>query len=355
MLSFFIFLCKGVISLSENNNFNSKLLFFVCNTMDVITNKQRYETLCREQGSAIPLFLQYWWMETVCYGKEWDVILVERNKQIVAAMPYHIGRKLGMKYIIQPQLTQYNGIWYRPQEWASENKRLSFEKWAASKVVHSLKQLNLAYYQQNFSPVITNWLPFYWNGFKQTTRYTYRINDLSNSDKVYAAFDKDDRRKPIEKIADKVHVDWTLTPEMFYDFHNAYWQSRGQDDLLSKEFTIRVCNAAISRRQGFIIALRDEEEQLVAARFVIYDQECAYSLMSALNPKGHHRGASPMLLWQALKHLSGKTKIFDCEGSMDEGIEQSYRLYGTIQTPYFSIEKCNSRLFKLLKYIKERI
>lgn len=29
------------------------------------------------------------------------------------------------------------------------------------------------YFNMNFHYSITNWLPFYWRGFKQTTRYTY--------------------------------------------------------------------------------------------------------------------------------------------------------------------------------------
>ena len=38
-------------------------------------NKEIYRELCETEGSAIPLFLQYWWMETVCEGKQWDVLL----------------------------------------------------------------------------------------------------------------------------------------------------------------------------------------------------------------------------------------------------------------------------------------
>ena len=325
-----------------------------CTIIQMMTNKEQYKILCDEQGPNIPLFLQHWWMEAVCHGKQWDVILVERDGKVVAAMPYLIGKRWGMKYILQPQLTQYNGLWYRKQDFKTENKRLDFEKWAINKVVEQLDKLGLAYYQQNFSPGFTNWLPLYWHGFKQTTRYTYRINSLKDSDKVFANFDRKHRQKPILQLADSLKVVWDITPEDFYDFHDAYWKSRGKKDLLSKDFTVRVCNAAIVRDQGFIIGLRDDEGNLMAARFVVYDSRCAYSLMSALNPQGHPNGTSPMLFWEAMKHLADKTKAFDFEGSMFQGIEQSYRLYGARQTQYFAIEKTNSTLFQILKYIKER-
>ena len=92
----------------------------------------------------------------------------------------------------------------------------------------------------------------------------------------------------------------------------------------------------------------------MAARFVVYDTACAYSLMSALNPHGHPNGTSPKLFWEAMKYLADKTTAFDFEGSMFQGIEQSYRLYGAQQTQYFAIERTNSRLFAIMKYIKER-
>src|SRR5437899_2294545 len=44
---------------------------------------------------------------------------------------------------------------------------------------------NFDYFSQLFHYTITNWLPFYWHGFQQTTRYTYVIEDLSDLDRVW--------------------------------------------------------------------------------------------------------------------------------------------------------------------------
>lgn len=320
-----------------------------------MTNKERYKILCEQEGDKIPIFLQYWWMEIVCQGKQWDVVLVEKNNTIVAALPYLIGTRFGMRYVLQPQLTQYNGIWYREQEYATENKRLEFEKWAATAVIEQLEKLNLAYYDQNFSPQITNWLPFYWKGFEQTTRYTYRINDFSDMQKVFDDFDRNFRQKPLLKVENSFSVDWNILPTEFYNLHKAYWQSRGQQDLISEQLAINVCSRALERKQGFIAGLRDDKGELIVAKFIIYDSNCAHSLMSAFKPGRHPKGALPLLFWEIFKYISDKTKSFDFEGSMDEGIEYSYRLYGAKQTPYFKITKANSKLFLLLKTIKERM
>ena len=66
-----------------------------------MSDKETYKKLCETEGSTIPLFLQYWWMETVCKGKEWDVALVkEPDGTIAAAMPYLWGKRYGMHYLL---------------------------------------------------------------------------------------------------------------------------------------------------------------------------------------------------------------------------------------------------------------
>ena len=44
-----------------------------------MTNRERYAAWCEQIGN-VPLMMQPWWLEAVCAGKEWDVILVESQK-----------------------------------------------------------------------------------------------------------------------------------------------------------------------------------------------------------------------------------------------------------------------------------
>ena len=66
-----------------------------------MTNKELYRQLCETEGSRIPLFQQYWWMETVCEGKEWDVLLSQKESRIEGALPYLIGYRMGLRFIVQ--------------------------------------------------------------------------------------------------------------------------------------------------------------------------------------------------------------------------------------------------------------
>lgn len=321
-----------------------------------MTDKEQYKYLC-ETHSEVPLFLQHWWMDAVCKGKQWDVFLYRNGDgEIQAVLPYLVGKKLGMKYILQPQLTQFNGVWYLRNDFKSENERLSFEKKVCTYFAECLKNLNISYFNQNFTPHFTNWLPFYWQGFSQTTRYTYQINNLSNLYEVFSAFDRDRRQKKILRLEKDYHETTDISPEEFYDFHRKYWEEKGFKDLFAKDFVVNLCKVAIARGQGIIIGLADNiTHKKVAMRFVVYDGHSAYSLMSAIAPDININGLSGLLFWKVIQRLSTKTKVFDFEGSMDEGIEHSYRLYGAVQTPYFQIVKCNNLIFSLLLSMRNKL
>ncbi|MCR5193774.1 MAG: GNAT family N-acetyltransferase [Bacteroidales bacterium] len=310
--------------------------------------------ICEQRQDELPLFQQYWWMETVCRGKSWDVAMAYKGDTLQGVMPFHYGRKLGMTYLLQPQLTQFSGPHFFYPEELSDSHRLEFEKEVAGELIRQMESIRPSYCTQCLSPSITNWLPFYWNGYSQTTRYTYRIDDISDLDSVFANFDRDKRQRKIKKYLPQTSVRFDMSPESFASFHVAYWQSKGQKDILPYDLILNVCSEAIARHHGFIASLHDNDGNLLMARFVAYDSESAYSLMSAYDPQLHRSGHSETLHWYAIQYLSGKTKAYDFEGSMDEGIEYFYRSFGAKQVPFFEISKSNSRLFKLLMRFKKR-
>lgn len=320
-----------------------------------MTEKEQYRQLC-ELHPEIPLFLQHWWMEAVCAGKQWDVLLYRDGEgEVQAVMPFLIGKKLWMRYVLQPQMTQYNGVWYLKNDFRSESERLSFEKKVCTCFAERIKGLKLSYFCQNFSPSFTNWLPFFWQGYKQTTRYTYQIKKLSNLNEVFANFDRNRRQKKILSLEKNYHQTTDITPEEFYGFHSKYWEAKGTKDLFAEKYVVKLCNAAMARRQGVLIGLVDiKTGEKVAMRFVVFDKTTAYSLLSAIEPDSKVNGLSELLFWKIIQYLSGKVQVFDFEGSMVESIEHSYRLYGAKQVPYFQIEKCNSLLLGLFLKLKTK-
>ena len=310
-----------------------------------MTNKEKYRLLCEAEGSRIPLFQQYWWMETVCHGKRWDVLLSEQaNGFIDGALPYLIGSKLGMRYVLQPQLTQYNGPWYHHHPLTGDP--VEFEHHVGEDLASQLDRLHLSLYLQRFSPQVKDWLPFYWHGYRQTTRYTYRFDPIPSPQELPTLCDRG-RKRQLVAARKAYSVDRQVGVEEFVKLHSEYWERRSGHDNLSKEFIRRVVSVSMERGQALLYGLRDADNRLVAARFVVYDDRCAYALLSAMQPDTL-RNSMTLLVWTLLTDLYGRTQAFDFEGSMAAGIEHFYRSFGAVQVPYFEVTRFSNPLFSLL-------
>ena len=307
-------------------------------------NKARYHTLCEEQGSRIPLFQQHWWMEAVCMGKEWDVLLAERQGRIEGALPYLIGKKYGLRYILQPQLTQFSGPWIDPSLPPSRQRDVM------TQLVQQLNSLHVHYYQQCFSPTVSDHLPFHWAGYQQTTRYTYRFPSIADPAALQAAASRA-RRQNMSDVATAISgIDENFPTEQFQKLHRSYFEQRKGHDLLPPELITRVCNEALRRQQGLLWALRDKHGHAVNASFVVYDDHTAYALMSAITPDAP-RNSQTYLFWRIIEHLSSRTKAFDFEGSMEQGNEYFYRSFGAVQMPYHCV--WHSRVPLLHKFLNQ--
>lgn len=299
--------------------------------------KDKYREFCRKEPS-MPVFSRDWWMDAVCGEESWEALVVEKGGEIVASMPCYIKRKFGLKVIVQPLLTQKNGIWIKYPEGQSYNKRLSFEKEVMDEIIRDIKSLKVCYFNQSFDYTITNWLPFYWRGFEQTTKYTYVIEDLSNLDEVFEGFDYS-KRRDIEKAEGLISIRKGLPAEEFYENHKMTLAKQKKDISYSWSLFSRIYNAAIANNAGEIIYATDAQENIHAAFFLVWDDESTYGLISSIDPDFRKSGASALLHKETIRLASTRTQKFDFEGSMIESVESSNRKFGAVQKPYSNITR----------------
>ena len=295
-----------------------------------MTAKDTWKEICEAEGQYVPLFQQYWWMETVCEGKQWDVQLSERQSRICGAMPFLYGKKFGLKYTLQPQLTPWCGPWVAP-ELDEETRRYTLEALAAT-----MRRRHFAIYIQCFPPESTDWQPFVEHGFRHTARFTYRFPSLAEPEALYHAASRI-RRRYDKDVEAECMVDEHLSLDEFVPFHIDYYRRRGEKDLIGEALLRRVVSTACGRNQGLLWGLRRRSDQsLQAAWFVAYDEQCAWSLLLAIG-KEAPKGAMSYLMWQAIRRLSSLTRSFDFEGGMEPSLGFFYSTFGTQQTPYHCI------------------
>ncbi len=152
-------------------------------------------------GRAHTPFEQPWWLDAVAPGS-WGEVVVERQGEPVARLPYVRKRKLGFTVLTQPPLTRFVGPWLRPST-GKYAKQLGVECELMGELIKQLPPHDV--YRGSFAPAVTNWLPFYWAGFEATVRYTYRLNDLSDPDKLWAEVGGNVRSR-VRRAQDQVEI-----------------------------------------------------------------------------------------------------------------------------------------------------
>lgn len=282
-------------------------------------------------------------METVCAGKQWDVMLSKGHGHLQGAMPYLFGRKFGMKYILQPQLTPWCGPWINPSFDAT------CRKYTLMALALGLRREKAVLCRQCFPPMISDCQPFLQEGFQSTIRHTYRFDPIPEPQMLPKLADRG-RKRNVEAVRQAYTVDKQVGADEFAALHIEYWERRSGHDLLGRDFIRRVCATALDRGQALLYGLRDENGTLMAARFVVYDSNCAYALMSAMRPNTL-RNSMTVLVWEMLTDLYGRTKAFDFEGGMDSGVGHFYSSFGAQKTEYLCIYRSRIPFGKKLLHI----
>lgn len=314
-----------------------------------MTNKEKYRDFCKKEKN-IPVFSKDWWLDSVCGEDNWDVVIVEKEQEILASLPYNKTRKAIFDIITMPKLTQTMGVYIKYPDIQKYDKKLSYEKDMMNKLIQQLPIVDM--FSQNFHYSITNWLPFYWNGYEQTTRYTYVIEDLTDLERVFSNFSHS-KRKNIKKAEKLVQIKFDISSKDFYENHKMTLAKQKSKIAYSYEQFSQMYNNTYKNNSGRTIYAIDSENNIHAALFVIWDNNSAYDLISTIDPDFRNSGAASLLIKEIIKYVSSKTNKFDFEGSMIEQVESSFRQFGAKQKPYFKISKTNSKLLKIEKTLKD--
>jgi len=306
-------------------------------------NKEKYRLLCQTEES-IPLFSRDWWLDVVC-GERWDVLFAESaDGAVLAALPMYIPIK-GL--VTMPHYTQTMGIWFAP---AAQNlKYISLLEQRQMLCKQLIDQIPANKFLQNFNYSFTDWLPFYWKGFKQTTRYTYVLQNIKNKELLWSNM-RTQTRGTIKKAAEisKIVIKTGVSVEDFLAIQTKTFDRQGLINKQSAEILGRLIMESRERKQGEIFGAYDEKGLLHSAAFVVWQSSSAYYIAAGGDPDLRNSGGQSLALWEAIRYVSQFTDIFDFEGSMLQGVEFFFRSFGAVQMPYFTISKGKISLFDRL-------
>lgn len=311
--------------------------------------REKYREIC--ESKDIPLFGQFWYLNAVCGQDNWEPIIIEDKGIVIATLPVFKTKKLLFNVIQQPLLCQNNGLWLAESPSKKIEKKMSFEKKTLNKLIMELNKYKLSSYKQNFNLDFKNWLPFFWNGYSQTTRYTYEIKEDQNIDNIYMNFSTR-LRTDIRNAEKYLKIDNNVDLEDFYNLNNQVFIRQGIRNPISKKLLKNVVQEAKYNKSCYIIGAFDNNSILQASALFIKDSKRLYYLMSGQNHENRNSGGLSLVLWHAIQIAVESGLIFDFEGSMMENVEKYIRSFGAIQRQYFEISKDYSLLYRFVKMIR---
>lgn len=291
-------------------------------------------------NTTFTVFQEPWWLDGVA-PNAWDAVEIQEGGRTVARFPFVIREANGSLNLGQPKLTQSLGPWIETAPDASTNTQLSRQKDLFTKLIKRLPPHQS--FLQNFAPQVTDWLPFYWQGFTQTTRYTYAL-DLSQSDEELLAGASKNTRKRIRSASRSVSVGVENDLDILLRLNDMTFARQEMEPPYTHDYVRRLDDAVTRNGVRILTVARDlDTGRPTAAAYGVGDGRRIYLLMSGADPEKRSSGAGYLTKWHLIQESKKTSEVFDFEGSMIERIESFNRGFGAQQVPYFQVRKSAPR------------
>ncbi|MBX2876192.1 MAG: GNAT family N-acetyltransferase [Saprospiraceae bacterium] len=313
-----------------------------------MTHKETYRQFCKT-AEDLPVFAQAWYLDVVCQGGDWEVILVEKGGEIAATLPYFLKRKGPIQYVTMPHLTKFLGPYILPKY-----RQTKHEARLLRQLIEQLPKLS--YFKQNFHYNYTNWLPFYWQGFRQQTHYSYRLTPLDDLQQIYAGISADYRNQKIAKASDVLQMRFDLPMTEFYRVAALSYQRQQMPFPFSEAYLKNLITMLEQYEAGKVFYAVDQDQKIHSTALLLWDKTSSYLSIIGDDPAFRSQGGGIWLAWQLIQYTSQELKLptFDFLGSMIEPIERVRRQFGAQQTPYHAVWKYSAWWWEILDVLRKR-
>jgi len=293
------------------------------------------------QGSV---FCRSWWLKAIGNVR---ILACFSGNQIIAGIPLYFERHFGIPVCTMPKLTQTWGVVLRPLDGRAVVAAARETKILRTFAIE-LSQYRLFF--QAFHPSLANWLPFYWSGFRQTTRFTYVLDDLTDLGRVWHGMSESARNQV--KKAERAGL--TVVPcgiEEVYRCESQSFLRQGRRLSHSESLLRRLHDSAIEHDSGACFAVVDRAGMVYSARMLVWDRQRAYYLVAGMESGLRVSGANSLGVWSAIQFVAQRSRVFDFQGSVIESIERFNRNFGAKQVPYNYVMKAPTLAHACLQFV----
>lgn len=255
-----------------------------------------------------------------------------------------------------PLFAKYLGILTRSIE-SKYTKAISLEQRIISDIVASLRRYKT--FDYFFHPSFDNWMPFYWQGYRQEIKYTYVLKNLSDIESILKKSLERVRRNERKATKNNIYITQDIPLRDFYRINQMTFNRQGGNAPFSYKFFQRFYDMLNKHDAIKLFGATDTNNNLHAVSGIVYDKKSANLMLNGMNHSVPNLEANTLLILKTIEFACGKSQTFDFEGSMIKPIEKFYRAFGGERTPYYNIWKNNFintakragiTLYKKIKY-----
>lgn len=295
------------------------------------------------------IFEQPWWLDAVA-PDAWDCAIVKEGDAIVARWPYAKKRVLGFRIYGNPCCTQTLGPWISCTV-TNKVKALAKRKELYEKLISQLPQKgNVDLYMDSS---VEFFLPFHWAGFRIEPTLSYRFDDLTDLDVIFKGI-KDSRRTVIKNAAKTLTVTESEDVDLLIKMQEKTFSRQKRSLPIPEDVIRRLDEACKDHDARFMLVASDNEGNIHAASYFVYDSNVCYYIMSGADTDFRNSGAGSLLIWEGIKKAATLSKAFDFEGSNIADIELNFRTFGAPFVVNYRVSRLNFFL-EIMDYMKPQI
>ncbi len=256
-----------------------------------------------------------WFLDIV--SPEWEALVGDDYRYV---MPLPVKRKFGLKYIVQPVLTQQLGIFSTEE----------IEK----KVIDSfIRSIPYRSYEMNLNEQ---------NLIDKSVKCVNLILDLNESlNLIEEKINTNTHRNIAKAQKNNLFVTWNLSSTDFLDY---YFQTLVSYSKPNNKITRNLIQTCISRQSAILIGAYNREMELVSALCLLKSKNRFIYLLPVSNEKGKKSSAMFLIIYDIIKKFAGSDKKLDFEGSMIDGIAGFYKGFGASEVYYSVIKRFRPRI-----------
>lgn len=304
-------------------------------TFSGMSGKAEYREFSNHHPT-VPLMLQGRWMDAICGPEGWDVAMISQKGEILAALPYQIQSKWGLKQIKTPIFTADSGPWFQLSLKETPHGQMADLQTRMEGLIDQLPSPHRCFLKLSFDHHDIQ--PFLWSRFRAEVMYTYHwhMSDISEMEAranrtVRKAWNKEERGR-LQQIGfdEAMH---------FIQGHHPHWNSQ-------MDATLRHLSEASLGLEAWAYTGDDQPESLV---FLVQDRDFIYMLVSSTLSESSNNMSFYRLMRLLFIQKKDQVKTIDLMGSKIKSLAHVFRALGAIPVPHYRLVKYKYRLLECLK------